>query len=319
MPSAVKMTDIATFQEHLIGTWTNQDFPGTSVGGTDNPLSYNVMPLPQTTPQPGQANYSGFILKNFTYWETITFNGMNATSSPVNAPNRGGTYLQNCYALFYDQKVFFAEGPGIGTIVHEENGSWLSLVTAQQGIGPYNKSGLEPGPVVPQPADITIAKQISVPHGNSVLALGSYQQASGAPVIADAASIFPTPDGLNTSPYTETLDQSDNYQNPQPNFTLNTNLPLQQAVAAIEPNNYIHMNVTTKQLKSGKGQVTNIPFEQRRAKVTDYTADYWLLSTDEGNTFKYLAYTQHIILELAIGKAKYSFPHNTSNTVTKAS
>ncbi len=303
----------------LVGTWTNRPLPNApdSAGGQSNPLSYNVMPLPQNSPQPGKPDY-GYILKNFTYYETLQFNDKAAVATPVTAPNRGGNFTQNPFALFYDQQVRFAEGPNVEQIVHEENGAWLYLTTAAQTIGPYSKNGTEPGPVSPQPKDIEIAKQISIPHGNSILALGSFERKDGIPTIPVAPPPF-APAGLDSEPFTELLNQEDNYQNPQPALTKNPNQAIQDAVDLIKPNAYIHWKVTTKPLPSGKGATTNIPFEQRRASVDDYEADYWLMSTDGGKTFNYLSYTQTIFMTLTIhDKPGYLFPHVTCNTVTKS-
>ncbi len=68
----------------------------------------------------------------------------------------------------------------------------------------------------------------------------------------------------------------------------------------------------------GTGVVTNIPFEQRRAKVTEYRAEYWLLSTNGGKTFDYLAYNQLIEMQIPILGEPYVFPHVTANTVKRA-
>jgi len=332
MPTAAPKSNFAEFQQHLMGTWTNVNFPNSKQGGIENPLSYNIMPLPQTSPTPADnPDFPGYILKNFTYYETIRFNSNVNTAGEIAlsllAPNRGSAYQQNSFALFYSQQVHFAEGPGATadptseqSVVHVENGAWLYLITGTQNIGPYGTEGTEPGPVVPQPPDITIGKQISVPHGNSILALGSVDDlAKGPPAIPDSASPLPTPAGLSTASYTQLLNTADDYQNPQPDYTNNCNLPLQQAVEIIQPDSFIHWKVTTNQLPSGKGSVTNIPFEDRRAHVTGYTGEYWLLSTDGGVTFNHLSYAQSIIIALTIGGMIYEFPHFTANTITKVS
>jgi hypothetical protein len=99
--------------EGLVGTWTNQNLPGTDKGDPDNPYSYNLIALPQVDP----TSPTGYILKNFKYFEEITF-------SPIagNAPNRGGTGTQVCNTLFYEQRVYFADGPAKNSLVHAENG-----------------------------------------------------------------------------------------------------------------------------------------------------------------------------------------------------
>ena len=300
--------------EHLCGTWNNQDIPYSTppMGGPANPYSYNVMPLPEDGGNDGRD----YILKNFTYFEEITFNGPNALTAPAQAPNRGGTYQQTPNALFYDQQVKFAEGPTKGMVVHEENGAWLHLITEVQKSGPYGMQGQESGPVIPQPADMTLCKQISVPHGNSILSLGSFDSGNGKPTIPDAPAPFPTPQTPDfIEPYKELLNQPNNFQNPQPDLTLEPNKPIQDALKAINSSQFIHLHVTTAELSGGQGIVTNIPFEIRKAEVTCYHADYWILGN--GGKYNYLLYTQTIDMKITIDGVPHNFPHVTCNALTK--
>ncbi|MEU4768554.1 heme-binding protein [Actinosynnema sp. NPDC023794] len=320
MPRKAQLAELSHFQQLLVGTWTNQNLPGTNKGDKTTPYSYNVMPLPQQSPQNGAD--LGYILKNFTYYETIVFKGMDDVAGPVEAPNRGGAYQQSPYVLFYDQQIRFAEGPGIDTTVHEENGAWLHLQTEKQQIGPYpyptDNPAHEPGDPEPQPPTQTICKQISVPHGVSVLALGHCTDGFLAPLIPNANPPLPTPEGLDTSPYRNTLTAPDNYQNPRPDLTEQINLPLQSAIldlmgAGHPVTNHLHCQVDT----GNGGAVMNIPFETRRAAITGYAADYWLMSLDGGTNYDILAYHQEIVLDLLIGDNHYTFPHPTSNVLTR--
>lgn len=364
MPKQADTTSLAEFQQLLIGTWENDR----ELSQNGRPLSFNVMPLPQDAEQPGRplepgaSEYGGFILKNFSFVETIRFNGTAAKSdSPgeqdpgavavaASAPNRGGTYTQSAHAVFYEQQVRFAEGPDQGQIIHIENGAWIHLGSQAQNIGPYTDGPAIPGgQVLEQPPNLTVAKQIAVPHGNSVLALGSVDLNdrarfdmdeggltantvfSGEPDIPDAPVPRPQPVNIATAPfydpYSAVLTGSGDFENPDVNLTRNPNYPLQRAIEIIQPRAFIHWRVTTRPLFGGTGVVTNIPFEQRRSEVTEYTADYWLLSKDrnakESRRFDYLMYTQSILLKILIstdgGKtnAEYTFPHITSNTVKK--
>lgn len=370
MPYAIPSGDLALFQCLLIGTWVNDE---KLIDDEGRPLSYNVMPLPQKDKQvripPDVLQYGGFILKNFVFTETIRFNGAEGSEKEehndpqalavvAGAPNRGGTYTQFAHAVFYDQQVRFAEGPADGEIVHVENGAWLHLGSKEQGLGPYEMGPSVEGQVLRQPPYITIAKQIAVPHGNSVLALGSVDLYDrnhyhddlggvkantiipGAPVIPDAPVPYPQlaetcrrmpyfePDDVTidpqTDPYARELSDLADYENPNVIWTLNPNYPLQVAIDKIKPTAHIHWRVTTKPLFGGDGVVTNIPFEERKSKVTEYWADYWLMSTDkEYKKFDYLAYSQTILMEMDIslndGKTydRYVFPHVTTNTVKK--
>ena len=359
MPYAAKISHLAEFQQELVGSWENRDFGtdahGKPVGGNNNPLSYNIMPLPQVW------DTDGYILKNFKYTERLKFNDDNVQNTlaiAAEAPNRGGLVTQNCRALFYEQQVKFAEGPANGQVVHVENGAWLWLPRFVQQDGPYPANiDLEPvSDALSQPADMSIAKQIAVPHGNSILALGYFDTVPdhkgkgkppcnstplihGSPVIPDAPFPYPLPEDAvpNTAPspslisslnvderYTTLRDSAGDFQNPHPDLTQCPNRPLQEAVAIIKPDSYMHWRVTTQPYPNGRlgGVVTNIPFEEAVSDVTDYFADYWLLYKGK---HKYLAYTQTILMVLTIRKndaddddpgKKYVFPHVTCNTVT---
>lgn len=360
MPYEVASSKLANFQRKLIGTWRNEG----DVLENGKPLSYNVMPLPQREPQasrpasPG-TQYGGFILKSFAFTETTRFNGSSGRGDPpaerdpealavvAGAPNRGGTYSQISRALFYEQQVRLAQGPEEDKIVHVENGAWLHLGSQAQKVGPYEKtSGSSAAAVLRQPPYLTIAKQMSVPHGNSVLALGSVDLNDrdkfddslegtaattvlvGAPSIPDAPAPYPSPAAIATTPYFDPysakLGEPSDFENPDPARTLNPNFPLQRAVELIKPTAYMHWHVTTRPLLGGEGTVTNIPFEQRKAEVVDYWADYWLVSNDANHQkFKYLLYNQTALMRMTISadggdtEQIYVFPHVTCNAIQK--
>lgn len=356
MPYAAKIDILAEYQKELVGNWKNEDFGfdenANPVGGERNPLSYNIMPLPQ------ESDTDGYILKNFKYHERLKFNDDNVKETlaiAAEAPNRGGLVTQNARAIFYEQQVKFAEGPAAGKVVHVENGVWLWLPRFVQQEGPY-PADIDQEPVtdaLSQPANLSIAKQISVPHGNSILALGSFDTVSetkgdavceksptikGSPVIPDAP--FPHPMPATAAPntatgptlisnlniderYTTESSNLSDFQNPHPDLTQCPNKPLQQAVAIIKPDSYMHWHVTTEPQSSepGKfvrGDVIDVPFELRVSDVTGYWADYWLLFKVGyfKEVKKYLAYTQTILMVMTIKGQKYVFPHVTCNTVT---
>ncbi|WP_033439093.1 heme-binding protein [Saccharothrix sp. NRRL B-16314] len=334
MPREALVTELTSFQQQLMGTWTNQNLPGTDKGDITNPYSYNVMPLPQQSPQKDVS--LGYILKNFTYYETIVFRGQKSLEDkdevllPVAAPNRGSTFQQTPFVVFYDQQIRFAEGPGRvkldqpGQVVHEENGAWLYLKTEKQQIGPYpypiGNPLLEPGDPDPQPSTQTLCKQISVPHGVSVVALGFFAAGSGEPTIPAALSVLPMPEGLDTLPYPYGLEltDDDNYQNPQPLLTLDITLPIKAAIADLRNagnpvTDFIYCQVDD----TNGGAVVDIPFEQQRAATKGYSAVYWLMSIDGGANYDILAYTQRILIDIEINSTHYTFPHPTSNVVTR--
>jgi len=311
MPSAAIDNSLAPFQLVLMGTrWTNQALPGapSDEGSVMNPLSYNTMPLPQAT-----ESTDGYILKNCTVTEILQFDGDDSTTFPTTAPNRASDALQLPTALYYQQRVFFGDGPSgstdpsMRTVVHTENGSWLNIATGPPLVGAYDS------PVVTGSSN-QIAKQMSVPHGNSILASGSYDDAiAGTPAISDANTLEVLPSGVDTSPFT-TLSQTNN---PKPEWAVNPNIPIQMAVQILQPTNYIHWSVTTK---NGSGATANIAFEQRNADVTDYVANYWLMAKDDdakgAPAYAYLAYSQNILFTLNLGGTAVPFSHWTTNVLT---
>lgn len=295
--------------QYLIGTWTNQNLPGTNLGGPQTPYSYNVMPLPQVDP----SSPTGYILKNFSYYEELTFTAIHG-----NAPNRGGIGQQVAYTVFYEQRVYFAEGPNKDALVHAENGSLLYLVDTTQPLGPYG-NGDQPGigtqtvqNSVPPTQAFNLVKQVSVPHGNSILALGNYT-ASGGTGVAGVPSIpaaSPLPIGVNTQQYIA----DDPVTNPQPGFTANPNQVLVNALVARPCTNYLNLHLSSA---NSSGSVTNIGFEQQHANVSRYDFDYWLESFDGTDNYTQMQYSQTITLQLPIGNSKMNFPHVTVNTLTK--
>jgi len=293
--------------QHLIGTWTNQPLGSSGKGGPDNPFSYNVMPLPQVDP----SWPPGYFLKNFSYYEELTFS---AIHGPV--LNRNGIGAQVAHTLFYEQRVYFAEGPNKDALVHAENGSLLLLAGKKQPLGPYG-NGFRPGlgnqtvtNSVPPTQAFNLAKQVAVPHGNSILALGSYTVGNSVPVIPPATVL---PSGA-VDPALYSL--KDAVANPQPSYTLNPNQALIDALSIQAPSNYIALTVSSA---NGNGVVSNIRFEQQYSNVTRYDFTCWLESFDGGTSFPQLQYSQTITLLLPVRGGLVSFPHVTANTLTKKS
>ena len=292
--------------QHLIGTWTNQPLGSSGKGGPDNPFSYNVMPLPQVDP----SWLPGYFLKNFSYYEELTFT---AIHGPV--LNRNGIGAQVAHTLFYEQRVYFAEGQNKDALVHAENGSLLLLAGKKQPLGPYG-NGFRPGlgnqtvtNSVPPTQAFNLAKQVAVPHGNSILALGSYTVGNNGPVIPPATVL---PSGA-VDPALYSL--KDAVANPQPSYTLNPNQALIDALSIQAPSNYIALTVSSA---NGNGVVSNIRFEQQYSNVTRYDFTCWLESFDGGTSFPQLQYSQTITL-LPVRGGLVSFPHVTANTLTKKS
>ncbi len=375
MPYEVKSQELAEFQRRLIGTWEND--PALLEG--EKPLSFNVMPLPQITPQPGRAKqegateYGGFILKNFSFTEKLRFNGTAGKEDPADqqdpgalavvagAPNRGGTYTQFAHAVFYEQQVRFAEGPTQARSSTSRTVPGCSLAASTRTSAPTtrrpksSRSAFAPATVRDdRQADRRSAWQLRAGTGKRrpqrsrpvrprqdraesedgipgracdpgpvrpLSAAGRLARSDGLPETDDVAT-EPFYD-----PYRATLEADNDFENPNVAWTLNPNHPLQRALEIIEPKAHMHWRVTTLPLFGGDSVVTNIPFEERKSKVTDYWADYWLLSQDpnaeETGKFDYLLYNQTVLMEMEVSTdggetyQRYVFPHITSNVVKK--
>jgi hypothetical protein len=297
--------------QHLIGTWTNQCIHGGVQGGPHNPFSYNLMVLPQTDAD----SPFGYVLKNFSYYEEITFSAIHGT-----APNRGGLGTQVANTLFYEQRIYLAEGPAQDSLIHAENGSWLFLSDAKQLLGPYGDGyGPSVGTMTipnsaPPSQPFNLVKQMSVPHGNSILASGTFQQQIGSPIISAPPKVLP--DGISTDAY-----YTQGVGNTSVRYTLNPNGPLMAALEVRAATQFIQFDVSSK--NSGQ-PVTNIGFEQQHSEVTDYAATYWLEAFDGSQDFTQLQYSQTITLLIPVtpfgvfgGVSHISFPHITTNTLTK--
>ena len=290
----------------LVGTWNSP---------VDNPTGYNVMPVPAGNVQNQPAGLNDFQSKNFYYYEEMTF------TAPGEAPNRGQEFQQGCYGLTYEQRVYFAPGTGVGdltdrpavptanqnTLVHFENGLWLHLDYEAQPTGAYPPPTLPP-PTVSQPAATSFAKQVSVPHGNSILAVGSATTSVGPPTFDTS-----TP---NEKPFNIPGENI-----PNPTVVLQAQLSNLGTVASTTA-------ITVKADASVGGGVSNLIFEQGNADVTGYEMTLWILDIEGGGTV--LQYVQKIPMTFYITTSPSpegtgnqgtptTFYHITANTLVKAS
>lgn len=319
----------------LVGTWNS--IPA----GT---YSWNVMPLPQDTAE------DLFILKNFGYLEEVTF-----AKIPGTAPNRGGGFTQVANTLFYEQRVYFSPSeanssfpvpPGAEyTLVHAENGSWLFLDNNYQFSGAFPPDGSSPVPLphgvdqLPNQNQLSnIVKQMSVPHGNSILAVGTVDpparfNQNPPPIVSPNAPNPPTLPTNSGAPKILPLNAIPKY-NGQPygaakygeskivdgvetNSNINPNIVLLDYMKAFPPKNYVHFKVSAP-----AKDITNIAFETKHAKVNGYDMEIWLLNP--GTPDAALMYYQNIGMALTLsssteaGTKTINFPHITANVVVPA-
>eukprot|EP00009_Paramoeba_aestuarina_P007130 CAMPEP_0201507840 /NCGR_PEP_ID=MMETSP0161_2-20130828/1380_1 /ASSEMBLY_ACC=CAM_ASM_000251 /TAXON_ID=180227 /ORGANISM="Neoparamoeba aestuarina, Strain SoJaBio B1-5/56/2" /LENGTH=349 /DNA_ID=CAMNT_0047902313 /DNA_START=221 /DNA_END=1270 /DNA_ORIENTATION=- len=296
----------------LVGTWNS---PATE------PTGYNVMPVPDGNKENSGQN-SDWQSKNFYYYEEMTF------TAPGEAPNRGQLYQQGCYGLTYEQRVYFAADPkkGLGgleaqppvpdrfadTLVHFENGLWLQLQFEEQPKGAYAPPYL---PFPPegdfrdppeQPKAYEVCKQLSIPHGNSILATGTVNTYMGPPKFDTKPPNMP-PFSLNST-----------IENPSK--------VLQAQLDSLDTTVYQTTEYNVSSFSPGGG-VTNLVFEQGNSNVTGYNTQFFIELLRDGTT--QLQYIQTINMEFDLeldpdgdgpepthGK-KVEFLHITANTLVR--
>jgi hypothetical protein len=229
----------------------------------------------------------GFLLLVRPYTETLT---ITALSTPT--PNRGETIIQQVPTLLYSLNIHDAEN---GSLLHAENGNWLLLPDC--------------------PSGFSIARTAAIPHGDSILAIGSSSVNQGPPQIP----------AISTKPITgprAPLGYSDVYLTPGPEGfnKVNPNATLLAAIAGQDIVSSTNLFVST----ANQGGIHNIPFVTKNANTTSFEATYWIETVKNpatGKTFLQLQYSQTTILEFIpqFGDPTklIQWPHVNINTMVK--
>ncbi len=184
---------------------------------------------------------------------------------------------------------------------------------------------LEPGLFLQMANEVTdefeIARLGSVPHGNSVMALGKVEIIEGSPTI-------PTENGL---PIGVDHDLNSPYLAPYKKFNDN---PFKGIFNPVDPNELLKeanegVNIvrTTEfkfDTKFGSGGINSIPFIKKQADASEMTATFWLQELKEldanGKPKLRLQYTQTVMLDFfprPDGKGVIKWPHVSINTLEK--
>lgn len=268
----------------FIGTWN-------SPSGTDA-TGYNVMPLPQN------SDPKGYILKNFPYFEEITF-----APFAGGGPNRQGSYTQNSFGLFYEQRVYFAafnypnvQPPIQNSLIHAENGSWLYHFIVPQLDGPYGPGTVTPpNPLPVQNTSSQYNKLITIPHGNTVLMVGQeIQPGSGNPAFPTAnRTMLPFTDPTVIDPSTVLTQQLQGL-----------------AQNGITVTSYTGISVSSK---VDGGGIHNTTFEHSFGKVISMDTTWYIEKLSNGKT--QLQYIQTIVLQFIINGMPTQFLHIDANTL----
>lgn len=294
------------------------------------------------------------------YGETLNFNRF----ADLDVPNRGvisdgknGTD-QTIDAIAYEQIVHqkaVDDFPPSGLTakngdgIHHEPGFFLQLLS-HASTGHTEEDGQPPGPE----EKLEIARQASIPHGNSVLAMGTISTFPGAPDF--------TKDELKEDATPERIGEEDFEKNPylEPyryfqNSPFFGNIPTTavnlrgEAFPGFFPKNanailgfsnpgdrvkettHLHFDTKYRNKQLTTTPISNIPFVVSEANVTEMHADFWIMELHkehEAADIEYvMQYSQTVYLEFFDARdgstnsdgspKKIRWPHVSINTLRK--
>lgn len=279
----------------LAGTWVGEGF--------------NLIEVPnmnQAKPGPPPPDKFRVIL-NATE-ETLVFSNIGGEII-----NRGNAQKDIAYmGLHYLQQVNDVNLPAGANGIHLETGLFLNL-----------PDGTDPAV---QPS---VARLGSIPHGDSLLAQGSFLTVQGPPKfeVADPTPFFIVNNERQN-------DTSANYLSlltnavPPPGIPkeviMNPNIMLENAIKGqkIIKTDVIFLDanpikgVANSNAVAPVGGITNIPFINVNANATSLSAIFWIetVQNDDGSTFLQLQYTQTVILDFPVfdpsgNVVKIMWPH----------
>jgi len=266
-------------------------------------MGWNVISVPSV---------DGFAFEVIPYREELTFTPV------VVALNRGPIDAnkqqedQFITGLMYEQLIYstckteYCKSRGFGELIDGKP----NVIHAETGFFLYVHNFHE---------DFPIARLATVPHGNSVLALGTFEtKVPPTNDFFDKVSVLPTRVDGRQLP----LDYHDKITR-QPQFPnvfdqLNPNSFLRSTLG----NSKIQRMTTLKMsTKNESGGILNIPFIQHNINTTFMDAIFWIetLETDDGRQKLQLQYSQSINLVFPSGgtTTQINWPHVTISTLQK--
>lgn len=290
----------------LAGKWSN--IPGLVGRG------WNMIALPFVAENP-EENVGYRLLVN-QYNETLEFTDVDA-----GVPNRGVVmengrpvdnndqtvstinYVQDITQIAADDFPNSGEAGAPQLAIHHEPGLFLQMLDNFTD-------------------DLTIARLASVPHGNSVLALGKLNELDGAATIPEESGL---PIGL--TPKDQPLDSP--YLAPYKHYN---DAPFKGVFNPVKPNELLaKANEGVDILRTfefhfdtnfGTGGINNIPFVKKQADATEMHATFWIQELAEkdanGKNKLRLQYTQTVMLDFFKGEnGLIQWPHVSINTLEK--
>jgi hypothetical protein len=210
---------------------------------------------------------NGFRLIVRPYVEVITFAALGA---PV--PDRGGPVPDIFITgLMYTTRIADAE---TDEPLHLETGMWFYLGESQQ--------------------PLPIARSSTIPHGDALLALGTYDTISGPPSITSQSAlpiVGPKPPLGYTDPYLQSVSFNGvEFQATDPQKVLTDVLANQKIVSTTT------LSVSTQD----PGGILNIPYVDKNANASAFTSAFWIETVEDpttGDQFMQLQYSQITTIE----------------------
>lgn len=278
--------------KQLTGVWTNKpDLPG---------RGWNMIALPFIK-KGSSLNYRLLLNQyNEKHEFSLVDKGVPNRGVDLNEPENTDQFVAT---LDYDQSITqiaakdFPEsgeaGPS-GLPIHHEPGLFLHMANMAT-------NGFD------------LARLGSIPHGNTVLALGKGQTIEGAPTIPQESGLplgFSKLDNPYLAPYKhfhENLFQG----------VFDPTLPNDLLNKANKGVNIVKTTELTFDSTIETGGISNIPFIKKQADATKMKTSFWIQELDQkdpkGNPILRLQYTQTVILDFF----GIEWPHVSINTLQK--
>ncbi|MBY8975981.1 hypothetical protein KHP62_09200 [Rhodobacteraceae bacterium NNCM2] len=234
------------------------------------------------------------------YNETLEFLQIDG---PV--PNRGIDRQQN---INTDQSIFALDyTQAIRQIAVEDFPATSEAIKGPENGGIHHEPGFFLHIVDRRTDDLDISRLATIPHGDSVLAMGRSKEINGAPTIPD----------INGLPIGATQDLSSPYLAPYANFSGANAFKGKETDPAFpgfdvaKPSDLLKLGIgglsvkRTIELKFdtkfSTGGIVNIPFVVKQANATEMESTFWIMELNDtdahGNTKWALAYSQVVMLE----------------------
>jgi hypothetical protein len=250
------------------------DLLGTWVGNK----GYNMVSVP--FPVQGPAPYTLLVRP---YLEIRTFSQIGAK-----VPNRRAGGIDFVTGLMYEQRI---TDIATNQPLHVENGMLLLLDQASK--------------------TNSVARLASVPHGDSVLAIGDWGRVDGPPIFPPIWSLPSNQDPAHLEQYQTA--KTDEFNPKRPEATL---------VSEIAGQHILHttfINLST----TGGGGILNVPFIHKQANAVQFDCNFWIETVEDpsnpGHCFQQLQYGQTTTIVFADGAnaPRGRWPHISINTLAK--